>query len=178
MKTISVNDFFKIKETEKPTIIDVRSPDEFSACHVYDSLNIPLDKIEEGFQSAIPKDRPVYLLCQSGMRSDRARKILESQGYTNLTCIEGGIVECAKKPGMVEVFSKRLPLMRQVQLAAGFLVTLGIVLARFVHPGFLALSLFVGLGLMFSGATGLCGLAIVLEKLPWNRFNATGQKCL
>lgn len=168
MKTISANEFCKITENEKPTVIDVRSPDEFGASHVYGSINIPLDKIEAGMVSAIPKDRPVYLLCQSGMRSDRAHKILESQGYTNLTCIEGGIAECAQKPGMVEVISKRLPLMRQVQIAAGFLITTGILLSYFVHPGFLALSLFVGLGLMFAGLTGFCGMAIVLAKMPWN----------
>ena len=177
MKTLSANVFFEIFKKEKPILIDVRSPDEFRACHVPDSINVPLDKIEQNIENEIPREGTVYLLCQSGMRSERARKLLESRGYTHLICIEGGIAQCTKMPGMVTTFSRHLPLMRQVQLAAGFLVTLGILLAWLVHPAFIGLSLFVGLGLMLAGATGFCGMAMLLEKMPWNHFKKKEYLC-
>lgn len=59
--------------------------------------------------------------------------------------------------------------MRQVQLIAGGLVLLGVVLGFLVHPGFFALSGFVGAGLMMAGATGWCGMAVLLRTMPWNR---------
>ena len=62
-----------------------------------------------------------------------------------------------------------LPIMRQVQIAAGSLVLLGIVLAVLVSPWFMALSAFVGAGLIVAGITGFCGMANLLLHMPWNR---------
>jgi hypothetical protein len=77
---------------------------------------------------------------------------------------------------------KRLPVDRQVQLIAGSMVLAGTALGAFVNPWFLAVAAFFGAGLTFAGATGTCGLALVLMKLPWNRPSAptdegTGAVC-
>jgi hypothetical protein len=56
-----------------------------------------------------------------------------------------------------------------VQLIAGGMVLAGVVLGAFVNPWFLALAAFFGAGLAFAGATGTCGLALVLMRMPWNR---------
>ena len=63
--------------------------------------------------------------------------------------------------------------MRQVQLAAGALVLLGVLLGFLVTPAFFGVSAFVGAGLMMAGATGWCGMARVLARMPWNRRAAT-----
>jgi hypothetical protein len=44
-----------------------------------------------------------------------------------------------------------------------------VVLGTAVNPWFLGLSLFAGLGLVFAGATGFCGMARVLMMMPWNK---------
>lgn len=54
-------------------------------------------------------------------------------------------------------------------LTAGLLTLVGLSLAYFVHPYFLALSAVVGAGLTFSGATWNCLIAYLLEMMPWNR---------
>jgi len=59
--------------------------------------------------------------------------------------------------------------MRQVQITAGSLVVLGIVLAVLYSPWFMALSAFVGAGLVFAGVSGFCGMANLLAFMPWNR---------
>jgi predicted branched-subunit amino acid permease len=59
--------------------------------------------------------------------------------------------------------------MRQVQIAAGSLVVIGVLLGALVHPGFYALSAFVGAGLVFAGVSGFCGMARLLVLMPWNR---------
>ncbi|MBK6862786.1 MAG: DUF2892 domain-containing protein [Ideonella sp.] len=53
---------------------------------------------------------------------------------------------------------------RIVHLVAGLMVLLGVTLAHFVHPYWLALPVFVGLNLAQSGVTGFCPLAFMLKK--------------
>jgi rhodanese-related sulfurtransferase len=60
--------------------------------------------------------------------------------------------------------------MRQVQIAAGSLVLLGLVLSSTVAPAWILLTWMVGAGLTFSGITGFCGMARLLAAMPWNRL--------
>ena len=63
-------------------LIDVRTPNEFSAAHLPDARNIPLDRLMAKPQQAGPKEKPVVLYCASGMRSARAASVLRRAGYT------------------------------------------------------------------------------------------------
>lgn len=58
---------------------------------------------------------------------------------------------------MAENKSQPLPLMRQVQIAAGGLILIGVVLGYAVNSSFFLLSGFVGAGLMFAGISGFVG---------------------
>jgi hypothetical protein len=60
-------------------------------------------------------------------------------------------------------------LERQVRIAAGGLVFLGSLLGIFVSPYFLIIPVFIGAGLVSSGITKTCGMAMLLAKMPWNR---------
>ncbi len=62
-----------------------------------------------------------------------------------------------------------IDLMRQVQIAAGLLTLLGVILGVALSLWFLALSTVVGGGLTMAGITGFCGMARLLVALPWNR---------
>ena len=62
-----------------------------------------------------------------------------------------------------------IEMMRQVQIAAGSFVVLGAALGYLFNPAFYALSGAVGAGLMFSGISGTCAMALVLKMMPWNR---------
>ncbi|MFE0730991.1 DUF2892 domain-containing protein [Streptomyces antibioticus] len=62
----------------------------------------------------------------------------------------------------------RRPMDRQVRLVAGALVLVGF-LAGLVRPPAHRLSGLVGAGLFFSGATGTCGMAVLLAPLPYDR---------
>ena len=87
--------------------------------------------------------------------------------------LEGGIDGWRACGLPTEIDRKRpIEVMRQVQLVAGGLVLLGAVLALTVAPAFIGLSAFVGAGLMFAGATGWCGMAALLARMPWNRVAA------
>ena len=84
--------------------------------------------------------------------------------------LEGGL-DAWKKAGLPVSLDRSQPIdiMRQVQIAAGSLVLLGVVLGAFVSPNFYALSGFVGAGLTFAGISGFCGMARVLGAMPWNQ---------
>ena len=65
-------------------VIDVRSPGEFDSGHLPTAINIPLDEIETALPRRVKDKNQVLLLhCQSGMRSDMAKKKLNGMGYTN-----------------------------------------------------------------------------------------------
>ena len=70
---------------------------------------------------------------------------------------------------MIRGSTKVISLERQVRIAAGAIVLTGVLLACFVHPGFIWLSGFVGAGLVFAGITDFCGMGLLLAKLPWNK---------
>jgi hypothetical protein len=64
---------------------------------------------------------------------------------------------------------KRLAVDRQVQLIVGSMMLVSVALGLLVSPWFLAIGAFFGAGLTFAGATGTCGLAFLLARMPWNR---------
>jgi rhodanese-related sulfurtransferase len=63
------------------TLVDVRSPDEFSQQSVPSSRNIPVDDLEQRM-TELPKDHPVIVYCRSGKRAARAASILRAAGFT------------------------------------------------------------------------------------------------
>ena len=84
--------------------------------------------------------------------------------------LEGGIDSWQKQGLAVEVAPNApLELQRQVQIAVGIMVILGVVLGTWVNPAWYILSAFVGSGLLMAGVTGFCGLARLLMLAPWNR---------
>jgi rhodanese-related sulfurtransferase len=73
----------------KAQLIDVREPNEFEAGHILGARNIPLSQMKMRMKEIRP-DKPVYLYCQSGMRSSRAAQTLHRKGYRDLSQLKGG----------------------------------------------------------------------------------------
>jgi rhodanese-related sulfurtransferase len=151
-------------------IVDVREPVEYAGGHIPGSHNIPLSRIA---QANLPPG-PLVLVCQSGNRSARGIAALLGQGHPHpVADLAGGLPswQAAGYP-----IHKRqgapLPLMRQVQIAAGGLVLLGVILSQLVAPGWIWLAGFVGAGLMFAGVSGFCGMARLLAVMPWNKVTS------
>lgn len=63
------------------TLLDVRTVGEYNRGHLEKFKNIPVDELR-GHLDEIEKDKPVYVICQSGIRSYIATRILEGTGYT------------------------------------------------------------------------------------------------
>ncbi len=71
----------------KATIVDVRTPGEFSGGHVADSINIPLQEIQARLTEIKSLKSPLILCCASGGRSGQASYFLSQQG---VECYNGG----------------------------------------------------------------------------------------
>lgn len=80
----------------KAQLIDVREPNEYEAGHILGARNIPLSQLKTRLQELRP-DKPVYLYCQSGMRSGRAAQLLSRKGYKNLSHLQGGFKKWSGK---------------------------------------------------------------------------------
>lgn len=63
------------------TILDVRSPDEFSQGHVDGAINFDVQLLMRGALPNIPKNEEIVAYCRSGSRSEIAVQILKQHGY-------------------------------------------------------------------------------------------------
>jgi hypothetical protein len=131
-------------------------------------MNLPMDQAEARIDD-LQRHDPVVLICQSGRRAGMTCELLKAH-HDGLIVLEGGTKAWidASLP-VVKTASTRLPLMRQVQIGAGGMILTGTLLSLFAHPGWIGLAIFAGAGLFVAGTTGFCGMAILLEKMPWNR---------
>ncbi|MFG0256062.1 MAG: rhodanese-like domain-containing protein [Rhodopirellula sp. JB053] len=172
MQTIDVNRLNDLHPNGRIDLIDVRMPTEFRAVHAKSARSVPLDALEPrevmSGRNGSSND-PLYVICRSGNRSAQACEKFISAGYENVINVEGGTTAWEQAGLPVVRGKKAMPLMQQVQISAGFLVLLGVVLGYFVHPYFVGLSGFVGAGLMFAGFSGLCPMASLIAKMPWNQ---------
>lgn len=89
----------KIDKTElKKTVIgkqvqfiDVRTPGEYANGHIDDAINMDIN--DPNFIDQIlrlDKDKPVYLYCKKGARSNRAATLLKERGFTKIFDYAGG----------------------------------------------------------------------------------------
>ncbi len=173
MQKIDVTSFNEIlaKDSGKADIdfINVCTPTEYNEKHIEGVRNVPLDTLQEHLAEFKTK-RTIYVHCRSGKRASQAIETLTALGVTaTLINVAGGILAWDEAGFTTKSDTTRMPLMRQVLLTAGSLVTLGIILALVVNSYFVFLSLFVGCGLIFAGLTGWCGMSYLLAKMPWNK---------
>ena len=71
---------YKIYKDKNVVLLYVMTVGEFNRGHMKGFNNIPVDELRERI-SEIEKGKPVYLICQSGLRSYIASRILEGNGY-------------------------------------------------------------------------------------------------
>ena len=159
-----------IKEHQDLVVIDVRSAAEFESIHIRGSHNVPLPLLSEHADELAGRlGSRVVLVCQSGVRAELARQRLAKAGIDAAYVLAGGAPGFAAAGGDVVKGRDRWDLERQVRLAAGSLVMLGLAGGKFVSPKIRALAGVIGTGLTFSAATNTCAMGKAISAMPWNR---------
>ena len=89
MERIKLSEFQILNQKEDITILDVREGDEFQAGHIEGALNAPLSTLDKGYEQ-LDASKRYYVICQGGMRSERACQFLETKGF-DVVNVEGGM---------------------------------------------------------------------------------------
>jgi rhodanese-related sulfurtransferase len=153
------------------TVVDVRTPAEFESVHARGAKLQPLHDLSA--HNFTRQQKPVYILCKSGVRATQAAEKLLEAGVNHPVVVEGGTDAWVAAGLPVERSGRNvIPLDRQMRICAGALIFLGALLALTVHPLLALIPLFMGGGLVFSGVTGLCPMTNVIAKMPWTRGSA------
>lgn len=79
----------ELKDKNKQ-FVDVRTPGEYKSNHIREFKNIPLNSIGQKAGKELSKEKEVVVICQSGMRSQQASKVLKKLGF-NVTNVKGGM---------------------------------------------------------------------------------------
>ncbi len=80
VKQFHIEDIDSLPHDDSITLLDVRTPFEYANGHAEGFVNIPLDTLRERMPT-LKKNQPVYVMCQSGLRSYLACRILSQYGY-------------------------------------------------------------------------------------------------
>jgi rhodanese-related sulfurtransferase len=169
---IGAGEFRQYQKDPKNCVVDVRDHNEFAAGSEA-SVCLPVSGINAETASAFVKqhnlgpDKTLVLLCARGMRAAQAAERLRPLIPNPIVVVEGGRAGLAAATGEKQPVS----IERQVRIAAGSLVLLGIIASVLFHPAAIVLSVFVASGLIFAGITDWCGLGLLMMKMPWNRMD-------
>lgn len=165
VRTIQPRELFeRMKSGEAVEFIDVRTPVEYREIHAVGARSVPLDRLDpKAFNGGT-----VYTICRSGSRGRQACEKFVAAGCSDVVNVEGGTLAWEQAGLPVERGRKAMSLERQVRIAAGSLVLLGVGLGLWYWP-LLGLAAFVGAGLVFAGITDTCGMGMLLARMPWNQ---------
>ena len=158
------------RDTKNHLIIDVRTPEEHATGHIQSSVLLPLPKLTpEAVRGMLHSGQSCVLVCHAGTRAAKAVALLSEAGIENLAVMEGGM-EAWKSTGLpVKKGVEGISIQSQTRVISGAMVLSGLLLGHYLNPAWYFLSGFVGVGLIFAGVTGFCGMSVLLARLPWNR---------
>lgn len=160
-------------------LVDVRERSEYRREHIAQATLNPLKLLNPDLVlKESGKTGAVCVMCASGGRSATGAQILAdamaksngAYGDIKIYDLAGGMSAWRNNHlPVIEDTKAPLPIIRQVHLIASTLIITGALLSRFYSSKFIILPIFVGCGLFVSGATGFCGMATILQRLPYNR---------
>ena len=89
IKQITVSEAKQAVDANDVQFIDVRTPGEYTGGRAPKASNFPLDALEKDL-SKLDKNKPVYVICQTGKRSQKGSEILQKAGFRDIYNIKGG----------------------------------------------------------------------------------------
>lgn len=90
VKQITTSELKNYLSKKDVQFIDVRTSGEFKANHISQFKNIPLHQLAQKV-GELSQDKEVVVICQSGMRSNKAGKLLKKSGFKSILNVKGGM---------------------------------------------------------------------------------------
>ena len=168
IRTITPNQAHELL-AQGAVLVDIREADEHARERIPEARLVPLGTVGYSAFAGLGAKQVIFH-CRSGARTKANAQTLASAVSCDTYVLEGGL-DAWKRAGLPVVTDRKQPIeiMRQVQIAAGSLVLVGVLLGATISPLFYALAGIVGAGLTFAGVTGTCAMARLLRVMPWNR---------
>lgn len=79
-----------MKSETRPTLLDVREPNERLMSVIRGDIHIPMDEVPIRL-SELDSTKPIVVYCRSGMRSATIAQLLDEQGFVDVSNLESGI---------------------------------------------------------------------------------------
>lgn len=89
IKQVSVQQTSEAVSKENVQFVDVRTAEEYQGGHAPKAVNMPLDSFEKEF-AKLDKEKAVYVICQTGRRSQKAAEMLKTADFKNIYNVTGG----------------------------------------------------------------------------------------
>jgi rhodanese-related sulfurtransferase len=152
-------------------LVDIRERAEYLREQIPDARSLPLADIMAGKTIEATERQHIIFHCSAGMRTAQNASVLMKAASPATALLMAGGINAWKSANLPTIEDKKqpLPIVRQVQIVAGTLILIGVGLGYTIDSRLFLLSGFVGAGLLFAGVSGLCGMASLLLKMPWNR---------
>ena len=134
LTSLSPGDVAERLKAHRAVLVDIRDRDEFARRHVRGALSRPLAAFEQAHLKIDP-GKDVIFTCRTGMRTGANCARLAADVEGEAFVLAGGVDAWAAAGLPVEEDRKApLEIMRQVQIGAGSLVLIGVILGALVAP--------------------------------------------
>lgn len=175
MTTITVKEY--LADRNAFYLVDVRTASEYEEAHIQGAHSHPLDAINVGKIGFQAQGKKLLVSCLSGARAQKAAQLIKAAGH-EVGCLEGSLQgwEAAGQP-VVRSTPSGLPLIRQVHLTVSIINMTAALLALFINPAWAWVIVGTSTGLFLAGATGFCGMGLLLAKMPWNTTATKDDDC-
>ncbi|SIT75858.1 rhodanese-like domain-containing protein [Edaphobacillus lindanitolerans] len=90
IRTVDADGLKEMLGDKDKQFIDVRTPAEYKGRHIKEFKNIPLNTLQAK-QASLDKSKEAVVICQSGMRSAQAARLLKKAGFDRVTNVRGGM---------------------------------------------------------------------------------------
>jgi rhodanese-related sulfurtransferase len=83
-------------DSPPPLLLDVREPHEFAHCRIEGSVNMPMNQVFANYATLDPQQE-IVVICHHGMRSAQIANFLQSNGFSKITNLTGGVAAWASQ---------------------------------------------------------------------------------
>jgi rhodanese-related sulfurtransferase len=85
----------RLQQGDRPLLLDVREPWEFSICRIEGSELIPMSQVVRRM-AELDKRRKTVVICHHGIRSQQVALYLDHQGFSHIVNLQGGVAAWAR----------------------------------------------------------------------------------
>lgn len=95
VKVIPAQEAVMLINKQNAAVVDIRNAEEFRKGHIAGAINVPNSQLKANNLNLIEKykDKPLVLVCESGMTTSGAGRLLSKAGFSQVHTLRGGMTD-------------------------------------------------------------------------------------